>query len=1553
MIKTFYVKLAIIFILMVSGCGRASAPVDLEKAPFASFKDIPGVTAQEIAAIETLRQKHAHFVYGMNYNTVEAFPVNAGQNGISDIGGYTAHLCKWLTALFDIPFRPAFYDWNTLVSGLANHEIDFTGDLTLSDERKKTHFMTSTIAERTLSTFKIADKPSITEIAKSRSPRLVFVSGSAILDYVREATDYAFEPVFAGTHAEAYRIIKSGDADAFLTMNIVEPDFDIYGDVIIETFYPLMFGSAALTTQNPDLKPVISVVQKALENGGVRHLAELYTLGQNDYIRNKFFESLEPEEREYIQNNPVVKVATETDSYPLSFYNRNDDELQGIAFDVMRELKLITGLSFEIANPMNTSFLELTDMVESGKASMITAMMRSRERERRFLLPKTTVMQEFPILVSKSEFPNVQFNELSNVTVGIVRGTLHAELFKRWFPNNRTYREYDNLDGAFNALVHGDVDMFMAMSNYLLSLMNYKELVGYKANIKFDNNFDITFGFNKNEDILYSIIDKAMKLIDLENISDYWMHKTYDYRAKVAEGRLPWLICAAVLALIILTMILRSRNIQRQKEADAQVHEADERTQLMLEQTPLVVMLWDKDANIIECNQEAVRVTGLSSKQEYMKRLFDLTPDLPDGTTSSQAAQKAIAYCLKTGYIRIPWALHHAVTGELIPFDVTIAKVKYKGEDAAISYAQDVRERNAAIEKMREADDRARVMIEQAPLVVMLWDKDANILDCNQEALGILGLSSKEEYMERFFEIAPKQLNGMTSKEAAKMLITKVLETGYERVEWILNHPVTGEAIPFDSVIARIKYKNEYVVMSYGQDVRELKASTKLVMEKTSMLSAIFDTASDLIFVKDLDSKYIRCNKSFESLMGCSCDNIIGKDDAEGLNAPPEVAAAFVAEDKQIFDKKKMIAFEDYILASDGTKVLFETVKSPLIINDKMAGLVGIARDITQRKATEEELIRQHSLMDTVNMAAAVLLEPDADGGVNAINHSMEIVCQSVDADRVFLWQNIKKDNGSLHYKQVCKWTRAEYAMGDDLPEYSYEEAMPHWKDQLFVGKNINGPLDTLPGYDPEIFSIYAMQSILIVPLFLKGEYWGFVSFDDCRNRRFFPAADEHILRSWGLLVVGATQRAKIMSDLEHAVEEAKRATSQAMKAYAEAENALEAKSRFIANMNHEMRTPMNVIVGLTDLLLEEKDVSEKAKGTLQKVNIAGNTLMGLISDVLDISKAEAGKMDLIPVEYDVASMLNDIIALNAIRAEDKPIVFKLDIDKNLPTSLLGDDLRVKQILNNLLSNAFKYTKKGEVTLGVSCQPGGRRHGDYIWLSFYVNDTGIGIRKDDVKKLFTDYNQVDTRANREIEGTGLGLSITKKFVELMEGEISVESEYGKGSIFRVRIRQGFITDKLIDAKTVESLSSFRYSDERKKTQKKLVRSDLSHAKVLVVDDFPTNLDVAAGMLRKYKMQVDCVMSGQESIDLIAAGEPAYDAIFMDHMMPGMDGVEAAKAIRALGNEYAQNIPIIALTANAVAESEKMFLENGFNAFLPKPFSVMSLDSVVLRWVRKK
>jgi len=396
------------------------------------------------------------------------------------------------------------------------------------------------------------------------------------------------------------------------------------------------------------------------------------------------------------------------------------------------------------------------------------------------------------------------------------------------------------------------------------------------------------------------------------------------------------------------------------------------------------------------------------------------------------------------------------------------------------------------------------------------------------------------------------------------------------------------------------------------------------------------------------------------------------------------------------------------------------------------------------------------------------------------------------------------------------------------------------------------------------------------------------------------------------------------------------------------AEESNKAKSRFLATINHEIRTPMNVIAGLTELLLEEESLPEHVIDSLKKIDTASDTLVELVNDVLDISKIESGKLALSNACYDVASLFGDIICLNVVRIEGKPISFRLSIDDDLFAELYGDDVRVKQILNNLLSNAFKYTKSGSVTLSVSCERAGE---DDVELAITVSDTGIGVHKDDLDKLFTAYNQVDIQANRYIEGTGLGLSITKSLTELMGGSISVESDYGKGTTFRLSIRQGFVSDEVIGAEKADLLRSFRY--ERRKTARVLVRPDLSYAKVLVVDDFPTNLDVAKGLLGKYNMEVDCVSSGLEAIDRIKAGNPVYNAVFMDHMMPEMDGIEATLHIRALGTEYAEKVPIIALTANAIAGNEQMFINYGFDAFISKPVNVSKIDAAVRKWIMKE
>jgi signal transduction histidine kinase/DNA-binding response OmpR family regulator/HPt (histidine-containing phosphotransfer) domain-containing protein len=390
-----------------------------------------------------------------------------------------------------------------------------------------------------------------------------------------------------------------------------------------------------------------------------------------------------------------------------------------------------------------------------------------------------------------------------------------------------------------------------------------------------------------------------------------------------------------------------------------------------------------------------------------------------------------------------------------------------------------------------------------------------------------------------------------------------------------------------------------------------------------------------------------------------------------------------------------------------------------------------------------------------------------------------------------------------------------------------------------------------------------------------------------------------------------------------------------------------ESKSAFLSNISHEIRTPLNAVLGLLEVEIQ-KDLPEKTKKNLRKIHDSGSLLLEIINDILDISKIESGNFEIISSEYDLSSLISDTVQLNIVRIGSKHITFCLEIDETAPARLIGDELRLKQILNNLLSNAIKYTEEGSITLSVTW-----RQNETGFLSFTITDTGRGIRKENMEKLFNAYTQFEVAANRNTQGTGLGLSITKGLVENMGGTITAESEYGRGSIFRVQIPQHAVGETIIGRETAKNLCNFQFSDSRREHDGNFVRHRMPYGKVLVVDDFEINLDVMTGILMPYCLQVDTVLSGKEAIEMIRAEEPRYDLIFMDHMMPEMDGIETGRVIREIDSDYARNVPMIALTANAIAGNREMFLENGFNDFISKPVDIKRLDAVLNRWIRDK
>jgi len=395
-------------------------------------------------------------------------------------------------------------------------------------------------------------------------------------------------------------------------------------------------------------------------------------------------------------------------------------------------------------------------------------------------------------------------------------------------------------------------------------------------------------------------------------------------------------------------------------------------------------------------------------------------------------------------------------------------------------------------------------------------------------------------------------------------------------------------------------------------------------------------------------------------------------------------------------------------------------------------------------------------------------------------------------------------------------------------------------------------------------------------------------------------------------------------------------------------------KSRFLATMSHEIRTPLNVILGIMEIQMQKDDNPPDTQDALEQIYESGNLLLNIINDILDFSKIAEGKMEIVPFRYDIASLINDTSQMNNMRCDSRPIEFIVSVDPNTPLELIGDGLRVKQVLNNLLSNAFKYTKEGEVELSVYSEPsddgsGGDVPGEDVIIVFKVRDTGQGIPQDHVSRLFQDYMRFNSDLNRSVTGTGLGLSITKRLLNLMKGDISVESLPGKGSVFTVRLPQRRYGNSVCGTDIVERLRDFRFdSNASSKKKQMMVREYMPYGSVLIVDDVKSNLFVARGLLTPYGLQIDAIDNGVEAVEKIKNGN-VYDIIFMDHMMPLMDGIEATKIIRGLG--YSR--PIVALTANAIAGQAQMFMENGFDAFISKPIDSRKLNAILKDFIRDK
>jgi signal transduction histidine kinase len=551
-------------------------------------------------------------------------------------------------------------------------------------------------------------------------------------------------------------------------------------------------------------------------------------------------------------------------------------------------------------------------------------------------------------------------------------------------------------------------------------------------------------------------------------------------------------------------------------------------------------------------------------------------------------------------------------------------------------------------------------------------------------------------------------------------------------------------------------------------------------------------------------------------------------------------------------------------------------------------------------------LSRQDQLLHVINHAATILLAPGSNTFTAALNASMEMMARCVDMDRICVWKN-RVENNQRSYSMMYGWASSP-ELKHERRKFLYRETFPYWEEKLISGQCIKGPVAGLSAAEQEGLGAYGIKSILVVPLCLQDSFWGFVSFDDCRKERDFPEEEIGILRSGGMLIANAILRFEMTESLIQAREEALSSTR--------------AKGDFLANMSHEMRTPMNAIIGMTNIAKSSADPKKKDY-CLSKIEDASTHLLGVINDVLDMSKIEANKFELSIAQFDFEDVLHRAVNVNNFLVEEKEQNFTVELDNRIPRALMGDDQRLAQVITNLISNASKFTPRhGSIQLRAVLE---KDENNLCAIRIEVSDSGIGISKEQQHKLFASFEQADSNTSRKYGGTGLGLAISKRIVEMMDGRIWVESALGKGSTFAFTV---CLSRPPVPAAAPENSIAEQPGA--------MPADNFAGRHILLAEDIDINREIVLTLLEPTGVSIDIAENGLEAVEKFSAAPEKYDMIYMDIQMPEMDGYEATRRIRRLDNSRAKEVPIIAMTANVFREDIEKCLEAGMNDHLGKP-----------------